>query len=680
MIVSWNWLKQYVPLEMPLDDLTDRLTMAGLNLEGVEQIEASGDAASASDVAIDLEVTSNRPDWLGHVGIAREVSVLYGVPLTVPQAAPPEGSTPAVEAVRVELECPELCPRYIARVIRNVKVGPSPAWLKDRLNAVGVASVNNVVDVTNYVLLETGQPLHAFDLDQLHGGRIVVREAVQGEKLVAIDQKTYELQAGMCVIADADRPVAVAGVMGGLETEIGESTVNVLIETADFAPLTVRNTARKLILHSPSSYRFERRVDASALDAVSRRCCELILEVAGGELQSGMVEAGAGSPPPQEAVTLRFSQLKRLLGIDIPREEAIRVLTSLGLEPVGEPGADEGAFVPPAWRRDLTREADLIEEVARIYGYDRIPDNVPVPLELSAKTLRDRVSGRVRDILTSCGFFEALTLSFVSQEQFELFQPLPGLEPLKVEHSSRRHENLLRQSLVPSLLHSLRGNERRGNAGAKLFEIARVYLRAEPGVAAAEPIRIGLVAGGPFAAMRGVIDALCQRLHISGKLELRPSEVPQFGEGRGAEVLLDGELWGWVGELDRDVADRIDLQEQVTVAELDLGLIEQRAVLVPPAELLPEYPPMDRDLNFVLEEDVTWQQLESVVVGAAGPLLESVGCGGQYRGKQIGPDRKSYVVTMRFRAPDRTLKSAEVDSAQQAVITAVEQNVAGTLR
>ena len=675
MIVSWNWLKQYVPLEMPLDELTDRLTMAGLNLEGVEQVETAG-----GDVAIDLEVTSNRPDWLGHIGIAREVSVLYEAPLTVPEANPATGSQSVADVTQVAIDCPELCPRYIARVIRGVQVGPSPAWLKDRLEAVGVTSVNNVVDVTNYVMLETGQPLHAFDHDRLHEGRIVVREAQAGEKLVAIDQKTYQLEAGMCVIADADRPVAIAGVMGGLETEISDGTVNVLIETADFEPLCVRNAARRLNLHSPSSFRFERTVDAAALDAVSRRCCELILEVAGGELCSGMVQAGAEVPPVPQPVSLRFGQLPRILGIDIPRETAIRILQSLGLELAGEADAQQANFLPPSWRRDLTREADLIEEVARIYGYDRIPGDVPVPLELSARTLQDRVSGRVRDVLTSCGFSEALTLSFVSREQLELFQPVPDLKPLQVDHSSRSHENLLRQSLIPSLLESLRINERHGNSGVRLFEIARVYLRAEPGVEEAEPIRLGLAAACSFAEMREAMQALYERLHLAGRLEVRPAKVPQFAAGRGAELLLDGELLGWMGEMDRDVTDRIDLREQATVAELDMRVLERRSVLVPQAEPRPDYPPMDRDLNFVLDEQVTWAELETIVTGAAGPLLEEVGCGGQYRGKQIGADRKSYVVTLRFRAPDRTLRSEEVDSAQQAVIAAVERNIAGTLR
>ena len=400
MIVSWNWLKEYVALEMSAEELTLRLTMSGLNLEGTEE--------RPGDLAIDLEVTSNRPDCLGHVGVAREIAALYDLPLVLPEPQPPAADETTASATSVDIECDDLCPRYCARVIRGVKVGPSPDWLRDRLETLGIATINNVVDITNYVLMESGQPLHAFDFDKLHGGRIVVRRAKPVEKIVAIDQREYELDDQMCVIADADRPVAIGGVMGGLDTEIGDGTVNLLIETADFAPLSIRNTARKLILHSDSSYRFERGVDPAGLDWASLRCCQLILEIAGGELLDGPVIAGKSADEKTPAVTLRFAQLKRILGIDIPADDAVRILKELGLEQQGEATADSASFIPPSWRRDLTREIDLIEEVVRIYGYDEIPADVPVPLMLSTKTHRDRVADSIRDTLTAPGLFEAI--------------------------------------------------------------------------------------------------------------------------------------------------------------------------------------------------------------------------------------------------------------------------------
>jgi phenylalanyl-tRNA synthetase beta chain len=273
MIVSWNWLEQYVTLEMSVETLTDRLTMTGLNLEGIEQVEG--------DTAIDLEVTSNRPDCLGHLGVAREIAALFDHPLQIPAAQPVEISEKTSAVTSVEIDCEDLCPQYIARVIRGVKIGPSPQWLQDRLKALGIVSINNIVDITNYVLMECGQPLHAFDFDKLAGQKIIVRQAKPGEKIVAINQKEYPLDDSMCVICDSEKPVAIGGVMGGLATEIGEQTVNVLIESAAFAPMSIRNTARKLNLHSDSSYRFERALDPAGVEWASRRCCELILELAG---------------------------------------------------------------------------------------------------------------------------------------------------------------------------------------------------------------------------------------------------------------------------------------------------------------------------------------------------------------------------------------------------------------
>jgi phenylalanyl-tRNA synthetase beta chain len=686
MIVSWNWLKEYVALEMSAEDLTLRLTMSGLNLEGTEE--------RPDDLAIDLEVTSNRPDCLGHVGVAREIATLYDLPLTLPEPQPPTAGETTASATSVDIECDDLCPRYFARVIRGVKVGPSPDWLHDRLETLGIAAINNVVDITNYVLMESGQPLHAFDFDKLHGGRIIVRRAKAGEKIVAIDQREYELDDQMCVIADADRPVAIGGVMGGLDTEIGDGTVNLLIETADFAPLSIRNTARKLILHSDSSYRFERGVDPAGLDWASLRCCQLILEIAGGELLDGPVIAGKPADEKTPEVTLRFAQLKRILGIDIPADDAVRILKELGLKQQGETTADSAAFIPPSWRRDLTREIDLIEEVVRIYGYDEIPADVPVPLMLSTKTRRDRVADAVRDTLTAAGFYEAITMSFVSDELCDLFTPRGDVPRLKVEHSSRRHENVLRQSLIPSLLVSRRENERHGTPNAELFEIANVYLKAEPGESGrgtdagteivgsqpGEPQMMGLVSGRSFADVKGVVQAVVKRLNDSASFDVRQADVDQFATGRGGEILLNGEACGWLGELDRAVSDKLDLRDAVTVAELDVAALEAAALLTPTYTLLPQFPAMDRDLNFMLDESVAWGQLADVVRDSAGPLLDSVSFGGQYRGKQISAGKKSYIVRITYRAADRTLTTEEVDATVQGVVAACESQLGATQR
>ncbi|WP_010583506.1 phenylalanine--tRNA ligase subunit beta [Schlesneria paludicola] len=673
MLVSWNWLKEYVSLDVPVAEFADRLTMAGLNLE---EFHAVG-----SDTCIDFEVTSNRPDCLGHLGIAREAAVLYQKPLKVPAASPKGAATKTASVTSVSIECPDLCSQYYARVIRGVKVGPSPAWLVDRLKTVGIGTINNIVDITNYVLMECGQPLHAFDLQTLHGHKIVVRRARAGEKLQAIDHKEYALTPEMCIIADADRPVAIAGVMGGAETELTFTTKAVLIEAALFSPLAIRNASRKLKLRSDSSYRFERALDPQGPDWASRRCCELILEIAGGELLDEPVFAGVKAPSTGEVVTLRFPQLKRILGIDVLPADAVRILEALGLKVRQRDGDRSVTFEAPTNRRDLSREVDLIEEVIRIHGYDKIPSDANVPLCASMKRLEDRVGDRVRETLTAAGFFEALTVSLVSEFERTLFTPRGSLPPLTIEHSDFPEFSRLRQSLIPSLLVSRRENERHGQFDAQLFELARVYVSADKSIAEAqaEPRMVSFVSGRSFQELKGVVEQVALRMNPNARVQVRPSECPQFVAGRGAEVILNDQPWGWLGELDRAVTGQLDLRDAVTVAELDLRVLEQHADLVPKFRELPTQQASARDLNFVLDEQVTWAAIEEIVRKAGGPLLESVSFGGQYRGKQIPEGKKSYLLTLAYRA-DRTLTSEEVEEAQKAVIAACASQLSATLR
>lgn len=683
MIVSQNWLNEYVSIlgsqeragagAISPHELTHRLTMSGLNLE---EFHAVG-----SDVAIDLEVTSNRPDCLGHIGIAREVSVLFDRHLCIPAAAVKEAGKKVSEQTSVRIECLDLCHEYHARLIRNVRVGPSPAWLRDRLAAVGINSVNNVVDVTNYVMFECGQPLHAFDFDRLHQGLIVVRKAQSGETITAIDQRKYLLTEEMCVIADGDRAVAVAGVMGGLETEISSATVNVLIEAASFEPLSVRSTARSLKLHSPSSYRFERKVDRRQLDWASRRCCELILQVAGGELQSGSVVAGASLPAARAAVQLRFSQIERILGIRIDADTCVTILQKLGLT-LKTRQAESAEFEPPSWRPDLTRECDLIEEIARIHGYDQIPEDASLPVVATSRTKREYVQDGIRSHLTSCGLFEALNLSFVSESQRMLFRPRGELAAIAVSHSSRSYENQMRQSLIPSLLQCRRQNERHGTVNAELFEIAKVYLSAGEGKPEqlAEPSMIGIVSGRPFTALKGILETLILRLAPTAVVSAEPINLPEFAAGRGAVLKINGQLWGWMGELHSDVLKAAELQDPATVAELDVYLVEQLFEASRTVRSLPRFPVISRDLNFVMPEGVSWSQLVTTVTESASDLLQDVAFSGQYRGKQIAADHKSYVITCRFLASDRTLTADEVDREVRKILDACEEQLSVKLR
>ncbi len=699
MIISWNWLKQYVPLDMPVEELTRRLMMAGLNHESTEEV--------AGDLAIDLEVTSNRPDCLGHLGIARETAVLFGQKLTVPAANPKEDpKTPVGKLVKVRIECPDLCMRYTARVVRGVKIGPSPKWMVRRLETVGQTSVNNVVDISNYVMLECGQPLHTFDFGKLQGGEIVVRRPCSGETIEAIDHKTYALGPEMCMICDTRDPVAIGGVMGGAQTEISSSTRDVLVEAAEFAPVSIRNTARQLNLHSDSSYRFERMVDPEGLDWASRRCCELILELAGGELAAGVVDVGQ-APPVREPITLRFSQLKRILGIDVPADSVHEILLALGNEErSGVRGQGSGkvaveskpkspnpeipksqisdpsslTVIAPSWRRDLTREIDLIEEVARIYGYEAIPEDVSVPMAPSAKRREDRVFEKIRHALTASGIDEAMTLSVVDEKTSSLLSPWTDAEPLRSSMPVIRGADYLRRSLMPSLLAARRTNEALANTEIELFEIAKVYL-PRVGELPSEEIMLAITSGRDYAAIKGIIESLAVELKINDPLEADDACIELFDPSASCRLKFRGEVLGYVGRLTPESLHRFDLRGNAVVAEIKLKLLVDAADLVPRYAPQSPYPAVTRDLNLVVDESVRWADVAATVRHSGGPHFESLDYCDTYRDAQrLGSGKKSLLFSIALRSADGTLTSQQADEVRDRVVAVCREKHGAELR
>lgn len=694
MLISWNWLQQYVPLSMSQRELEERLMMAGLNHE---QTHVVGD-----DLAIDLEVTSNRPDCLGHIGIAREVSVLWNCDLKIPAARPAEGKMPVEKLVRVRIDCPDLCSRYTARIVRGVRVGPSPDWLVNRLTTVGIASINNVVDASNYVMMECGQPLHTFDYGKLSGPEIIVRRPIAEETMEAIDHKTYRLEPRMCVIADARVPVAIAGVMGGAGTEVASTTRDILIESADFDPISVRTTARYLSLHSDSSYRFERRVDPAGIDWASRRCAELILETAGGELAAGAVEVGA-MPQRRAPIVLRLSQLKRILGIEVEVETVRRILAALGnvetnAEPEAIPGSphplplsagtmqaqsrergDTLSVVPPSWRRDLTREIDLVEEVARIHGYDKIPEDVSVPMAASSRRREDRVASKVRNILTAAGFDEALTLSAVDEASARAVQVWTQGEPLRALAAVIRGADRLRTSLIPSLLAARKTNESLSNSPIELFETAKIYLPAEK--LPEELWMLGLNSGRPFRNVLGVVEAIVAALNPKLGLRVEDADVALLDPSASCRLLLEGKLFGYVGQLSAASQKRFDLRAGTTVAELTLAPLVDRAELVPQYVPLPTFPSVSRDLNFVVDEAVRWAHLAATVRRNGGPTLESLDYRDTYRdADRLGLGKKSLLLSINLRSKEGTLTSQQADDVRDRIVAACRQEHAAELR
>lgn len=669
MIVSWNWLSEYVRLEMPVEVLAERLALTGLNHESTEEV--------GGDLAIDLEVTSNRPDCLSHLGVAREISVLFDVPFREPEPNPPTSGESAASLVSVAIEATDLCGRFTARVVSGARVGESPWWLRKRLETLGIARIANVVDVTNYVMFECGQPLHAYDLDKLEGKRLIVRRARKGETLLAINGRTYELTPEMLVIADEKRPVGLAGVMGGLETEIGPESKNIVIEAAQFDPIRVRQTSRALGLFSPSSYRFERPMDPIRTDWASRRCAELILKTGGGTLHPGVIDIGE-QPAERAPITLRLDQVPRVLGIEISRSECERILQALGLLPSG---ASERTltFEPPSWRADLDREIDLIEEVARIHGYEHIPEDRPVPLTRSAKGRRERVEAEVRAALTGLGFDEAYTFSLVAEPLDKALNNRPELASLKVDHSSRKKENALRQGLVPSLLASRSYNEAHGVADADLFEIANVYWPKAGTTLPDEPTRLAIVGGRDVLGLKGVIEALLDRLHVPG-LEAKATSHAMLRPGRAAELLIEGTHLGLVGELHPDWQEKLNLRDPCAVAELAFDLLVERAELVPQYHPLPAFPVVSRDLSLVVDRNLPWSELASAARQAAGPTLEALSYLDTFAGGNVPEGRQSLHFGLRFRHPERTLTGEEVDRALQSIIEACRSRFDAVLR
>jgi phenylalanyl-tRNA synthetase beta chain len=670
MIVSWNWLKEYLTLDMPPAEFERRLMMAGLNHESTTPV---GD-----DLAIDLEVTSNRPDCLGHLGIAREAAVLFDRELKLPQAAPKEGATRVTDLTKVTVQCPQLCYRYTARVIRGVKIAASPAWLAKRLTTIGIAAINNVVDITNYVLMECGQPLHAFDFNKLAGREIIVRDARPGEKFLAIDHKTYDLAPGICVIADRDKAVGLGGVMGGADSEVSPATTDLLIESAEFDPASIRSTARRLSLHSDSSYRFERGLDPEGVDWASRRTCELILELAGGELAAGVIDVGR-QLAKREPITLRLSQLKRILGIEVPGDRVQQILKALGN--VQQQATASGVqVIPPSWRRDLSREIDLVEEVARIYGYEKIPEDVSVPMATSARGDDDRVLDKVRRGLTAVGFDEALTVSVVEEEWSEAFSPWTNAAPLVSLTPLLRRNDRLRRSLVPSLLGARRTNETLANEHIELFEIAKVYL-PQQGKLPVEELMLGLTSGGEFFDLKGVIEAIVAQINPQAGLEIAECQFELLAAGKQVELRLGGETLGYLGEVSDAGRAKFELRGRSTVAELKLAVLMKAAVLVPRYAPLPVFPAITRDLNLVVDEAVRWADLAKLVHSEGGPHLEALQYQDTYRdAERLGAGKKSQLFTITLRDPQSTLTSQQADAIRDRIIAACHTSLGAELR
>ena len=669
MKISLEWLGEFVPNigsgASVAQAAADALTNGGLP---VEVIQSHGD-----DKVLDVEVTSNRADCLSHRGVARELSALLNRPFTDKIPIVSESKTLASSAAKVRIDATTLCPHYTARLIRGVKIGLSPAWLVRRLEAVGQRSVNNVVDVTNYVMFELGQPLHAFDYDRLADGQIIVRTASAGESIISIDGHERKLTAEMLVIADAQRPVALAGVMGGRDWEVGDGTVNVLLESARFDPLSVRKTARQLALKSESSYRFERGIDPLLAVYAGLRAAQLIVETAGGELLGGFVEAGNDGYAAKSLV-LRRSRLRDVLGVDLHDAEVTAALDRLGFAP--KKIAEGWSVDIPSHRLDVNLEIDLVEEVVRLIGYDRIPVRDEISIRLTPPDFLLRTVDEIRKTLASSGYSEGITFSFVSDSLANDFKPAEATSLARADASVRKADAHLRASLLPALLEAIARNESAGTPDARLFEIGSVFW-TDSKTDLVEKRQIG-IAGGELSDLRGTIESLLDQLEPDWKCSVIPTTLP--GLSSSGKIEWNGKAIGSIGLARTAVVEKLGLRKTPAAAELDLALLLAGARRVPQLRPIPRFPAVRRDLTLDLADKVRFSEVDQVIAGQNLPDLETIEHVTTYRGKPLEKGKKSVTITLIFRSHANTLTNEQIDSSMQQVLQAAVQTLGANVR
>lgn len=707
MDISLDWLNQYLsPNGVTAREADDLLTQAGLPIETHTPLPGG-------DVLLDVEVTSNRPDCLSHIGCAREVAALSGRALVYPEPVEPTRGGPVADLLTLENRDHAACPLFTAHVLTGCNVGPSPSWLVERLEAIGQRSINNAVDITNFITMELGNPCHVFDRSKLAGSALVIRFAEEGERLRTLDDKDRVLKASDLVVADAERAQSLAGVIGGGDSEVDGSTTDIVFEMATWDPVTVRTQARRLAINTDAGFRFQRGVDPRTIDDAARRAVALLCELTGGTLAEGVLGEGAPLPGAQ-IVPMRPSRVGTILGIDIPVGDMITMLRAveIGVEQAGE---DElRCEIPPHRSRDLPREIDLIEEVARIKGYDAIPVAETMSVSIGPPQAERRARHELGRVLTGLGFDETVTFSFTSPKHAGLFMP-PGLESTAVDDARRADEPTLRPSGLLGLLGCRRANQSARSASpgmVRLYEVTSVFAQHPAGddetvpPVSVERRNLCLLMDVPgsdestkrshedlqrgLRVMRGAIDTAVRAMHGSEAevivTPLADCSIPAWDADATASVQVrqaganEPVMVGLFGLLSDAAIRAFDLDVPVVAAELGLDPL---IAGFPPASLahaLPSYPHIERDLSLILDETVRWSDLVGVVEELALDRLESCDFVGAFRGKQIGPGKKSVTMRLRFRDAERTLRHEEVDPQAEAVVLQINARFGAELR
>jgi phenylalanyl-tRNA synthetase beta chain len=684
MKVTYGWLKDFVEIKMAPEQLADKLTMAGLEVTSLEKIDG--------DYIFEIEITSNRPDWLSVIGIAREVAAITGEKL---KRLPEHQSTRA--PVRnegqyvIEIENKQDCPLYTAKIIRNVKVGPSPEWLRKRLELVGCRSVNNVVDITNYVLFELGEPLHAFDADTLAQDKIIVRRAKNQEKLLGIDAEERILSPDILIIADAEKPIAIAGVMGGKHTEVSQDSKNVLLEAAIFNPVVVRRGRQKMGLQSEASYRFERGIDGNIVETASLRTVALIRELCQGDL---VAAKRVGSVSFQDRrIDLEAESVEKILGVKISLARIKKILTDLGFKVKAKRKSGFTVNIP-SHRQDVKAPIDLIEEIARIFGFDNTPTTLPAVMLQVQDSDTNKPLALIKNILTGLGLNEVITYSLVDRKSLDGFG---GEENnlLEISNPLSQEQEVLRSHLSPSLAKCVAYNLRQQQPYINIFEIAKTYLRSENKIQEEYVLGIALCGTksrwfGPqqpdlqdeagFLHLKGILASLFQRLGIDEK----DMKFVFRENGYEVDVLIKDTKIGLLRRLQKELLDRFDIKhKEVFAAEIALGekllpLIHIEKKFRP--NLVGRYPGIARDVTLELERAVPFKDIKATITGLHESLLQEIGFKDYYAGQKVPAGFKRITISLRYYSAERTLTEAEINLLHDKVVAVLKEKLHAQIR
>ncbi len=665
MKISLTWLKEYISIKISPEKLAGKLTMAGLEVERIAR-------AVGGDTHFELEVTPNRPDCLNYLGIARELSAIFNLSLKFPKI---KSCKLPKQKTNITIEDPKSCFRYIGTLIQNVNIAPSPNWLKRHLASMGSRAINNVVDLTNFCLFETGQPLHAFDFDKLHGGKIIVRRAKPGETLVTIDGIERKLDPSILVIADADRPVAIAGIMGGKATEVTASAKNILLESAYFDPVIIRRGARSLGLSSDSSYRFERGVDQSGAPNGSARAAALILALAGGSISAYRDLLLSKEKLTKKEIRLSLEQINARLGATLTSKQCQNVLEKLGCR-VTLGHKKFLHVVPPGFRNDLKCEVDLIEEIARVIGYDRLPLSLPqIRISSLARNSQRNFKQKLSTILISQGFQEVITYTMIDRKALSKTK-LDFLQALEVKNPLSREQEIMRPSLWPGLLTTIQLNMNRGQKDLRLFEIGKEYsLDGEKEVLAlcligrssADWRRARQEAG--FYDLKGVAESL---LGKEQEISFAPMEHAIFKSAQCARILGDGQPLGVLGLVSEAVLNQWDIKyKNIYLAEFNISAVCNISLRVKEYRPIPEYPAMTRDVSLAVKHEISFEQIRQIIIRHGTEFLTSVKFLEQYLGEKLPAGYRGLVFSLTFQAADKTLREEAVSSIHDQICQAL---------